>query len=179
MFNRREAPPSAVPFARAFASRATAHPGGGSYLPPISFLRFTVPRHADRVPGPMRLSVFGSIVRAILFLLPAAVTLTSAFFIWASRKRPELSERRARIFRWSLTSAWIATALFFVASIDQLKTRQLLPGFWLVLNLAAALLAMVGFAGAASGRGWARTLLLTWGVLLMFGIFMVVVSTIP
>jgi hypothetical protein len=127
----------------------------------------------------MRLSVFGSIVRAILLLLPAAITLFLTSYVWASRKRPELSEGRVRIFRWSLTSTWIAMALFLVTSIDQLKTRQLLPGFWLVLNLSAALLAILCFTGAVTGRGWARALLLTWGVLLILGMFMVVVSTIP
>ena len=127
----------------------------------------------------MRFSVFGSIVRAILLLLPAAITLFVTSCVWASRKQSELSEGRIKIFVWSLTSAWIATALFLVASIDQLKTRQLLPGFWSVLNLSAALLAIVGFIGAATGRGWARALLLTWGALLILGMFMVVASTIP
>jgi hypothetical protein len=127
----------------------------------------------------MRLSVFGSIVRAIVLLLPAAIALTATSYVWAAGKQSELSDRRVRIFRWSLTSAWIAMALFLVTSIDQLKTRQLLPGFWLVLNLSAVLLAMLGFAGAVTGRGWSRALLLTWGALLIMGMFMVVASTIP
>jgi hypothetical protein len=70
-------------------------------------------------------------------------------------------------------------ALFLVASIDQLKTRQMLPGFWLILNVSTAVLAMLGFTGAVSGKGWPRGLLLAWGVLLTLGMFMVVVSTIP
>ena len=127
----------------------------------------------------MRLSVFGSIVRATLLLLPAVISLFLTSYVWASRKQPELFEKRVRIFRRSLTSAWIATALFLVASIEQLKTRQLLPGFWLVLNLSAALLVILGFTGAVTGRGWARALLLGWGVLLILGMFAVVVSTIP
>jgi hypothetical protein len=127
----------------------------------------------------MRLSVFGSIVRAILLLLPAAISLILTSYVWASRKQPELSEGRVRIFRWSLASAWIATILFLVASIDQLKTRQILPGFWMVLNLSAVLLAILGFVGAVTGRGWSRALLLAWGALLIMGMSMVVASTIP
>jgi hypothetical protein len=142
-------------------------------------LHFTLLHHAVRVPEPMRLSVFGSIVRATLLLLPAVISLFLTSYVWASRKQPELFEKRVRIFRRSLTSAWIATALFLVASIEQLKTRQLLPGFWLVLNLSAALLVILGFTGAVTGRGWARALLLGWGVLLILGMFAVVVSTIP
>jgi hypothetical protein len=70
-------------------------------------------------------------------------------------------------------------ALFLVTSIDQLKTRQVLPGFWSVLNLRAALFAILGFAGALAGRGWNRVRLLTWSVLLILGMFSVVTSTIP
>jgi hypothetical protein len=127
----------------------------------------------------MRLSVFGSIIRAIVLLLPAAIALIVTSYVWAARKQSALSEGRVRIFRWSLTSAWIAMALFLVTSVDQLKTRQILPGFWLVLNLSALLLAILGFAGAVTGKGWSRALLLTWGALLIMGMFMVVVSTIP
>jgi len=41
------------------------------------------------------------------------------------------------------------------------------------------LLVILGFTGAVTGRGWARALLLGWGVLLILGMFAVVVSTIP
>ena len=65
----------------------------------LQALHFAVLRHAG-VPGAMRLSLFGSGVRAVLLLLPAALTLCLTFYVWTSRKRPDLSEGRVKIFRW-------------------------------------------------------------------------------
>lgn len=127
----------------------------------------------------MILTVFGAIVRAVVLLLPAAIALLLASYVWISRKPPELPERRFKTFRWGLISAWIATALALVVSVDQLKTRQLLPGFWTVMNLCALLLTVLGVGGALTGRGWARAFSLAWGVLLILGMVAVVVSTIP
>jgi len=126
----------------------------------------------------MRLSIFGAVVRAVFLLLPSAIALFSASYIWALRRRPELSNARVRIFKSGLASAWIATTIFLVASIDQLKTRQIY-GFWTTVNLFGAFAGVLGFAGGLTGRGWGRALLFTWAVLLVSGMFLVVVSTIP
>ncbi len=88
----------------------------------LQALHFAVLRHAG-VPGAMRLSLFGSGVRAVLLLLPAALTLCLTFYVWTSRKRPDLSEGASRSSGGS-NSACIAMALCLVASIDQLKTRR-------------------------------------------------------
>jgi hypothetical protein len=69
--------------------------------------------------------------------------------------------------------------LILVASIDQLRTRQVLPGFWLVTNLSAVIFAILGIGGAFAGRGWSRLLLIAWAALLIFGMLAVVASTIP
>jgi hypothetical protein len=123
--------------------------------------------------------VFGSVVRAALLLLPAAITLFLTSWFWKKGKQVELSQGRVRIFRFSVASAWMATVLFLVGSIDQLKTRQILPGFWSGLNLCAVFLAISALLGALAGKGWCRVLLLTWTVLLTLGLSMVVASTIP
>jgi hypothetical protein len=44
----------------------------------------------------MRLSLFGSIVGAVLIFLPAATVLALTFYVWKSRKRSDLSERRVK-----------------------------------------------------------------------------------
>jgi hypothetical protein len=127
----------------------------------------------------MRLSVLESVIRATLLLLPAAVALACASYVWSPSKYPELPAWRVKSFRWSRTFAWLATAFFLIASVDQIKTRQILPGFWSFVNDCAALLALLGIAGAFAGRGWGRVLMLGWGLLLVVGMLAVVATTIP
>jgi hypothetical protein len=127
----------------------------------------------------MRLSILESIVRATLLLAPAVIALVCASYVWAPSKYPELPAWRVKGFRWGMVLAWLATGFFMIASVDQLETRQVLPGFWSFLNLSAALLGLFALAGALSGRGWGRALLLGWGSLLVVGMLAVVASTIP
>lgn len=127
----------------------------------------------------MRLSTIGSIIRATVMLAPAAIALACASYVWVPSKYPELPAWRVRGFRWGLKFAWLATAFFLIASVDQLRTRQILPGFWGFVNLCATFLAMLGIVGAFAGRGWGRVSMLGWGLFLIIGILAVVVTTIP
>jgi hypothetical protein len=72
----------------------------------------------------MRLTTIESVVRAVLLLLPAIAALAGASVLWMPSKFPEISEGRATTFRFGLILAGLSTALFVVASADQLRTRQ-------------------------------------------------------
>lgn len=55
-------------------------------------------------------------------------------------QQEELANWRATAFRGGVVSAWIAMFLFLFASVDQLKTRGIEPGFWHFVNVSAVFL---------------------------------------
>ena len=105
--------------------------------------------------------------------LPAITVLVLACVAWIAGRRAEITPWRLVTFKWALTIAFLDTVLFLPAAIRFLAMGIPATGIWLAANWLSVALLVVVFAAAFAGKGWSRSLLVFWGLLLFLGVFMV------
>src|SRR5579871_2010659 len=127
----------------------------------------------------MRLSLLEAFVHAAILLLPAGISLFAGIYFWTSQEHPELTARRIAFVQWGLVASCTTTIFCFITCLEQLRTREITPGFWLYANVCAGVSFLCGSAGAIIATGRARICLVAWSVLLCAGFLGVVASTIP
>jgi hypothetical protein len=127
----------------------------------------------------MRSHLLAALGLALLFFLPAILCLVFVCCGWFANKRPSIKEWRISTFRWALILAPLATVLFFVSAVHLLVTFKPAQGPWLFFNYLAIALWALCLATAFTGKGWGRTLLIGWWILLFVGIFGADLATIP
>lgn|ERR1700722_1884911 len=110
-------------------------------------------------------------VLVMFFLLPALITLSFAWAVWESNKRPSISVQRLSIFNFGLLASLICFAYFFVSSLQYVESLKPAAGIWLLMNRLTILLWFAGIASALAGKGLGRILLVCSGILLFLGVF--------
>jgi hypothetical protein len=122
---------------------------------------------------------FNILVITYIFLLPAIALLLFAWFFWIGNKRPIMEAWRHQVFRYGLFSAALTTILFAVSGLHLLRTLEPAQGVWLLINWFGLFIWLSALAASLSGKGWARVLLFSWGILLFVGVFGITTAEIP
>lgn len=122
---------------------------------------------------------FRAALVALLFLLPAGVSLFFARSVWFANKRPQISFWRLSAFRWGLILASATYVLFLISGYQLFLTLEPAAGVWLVADWLGLALWISGIAGAIAGRGSGRVLLLCWAALMFCGLLGISGAIIP
>jgi hypothetical protein len=120
----------------------------------------------------------GVVVLVAMYLLPAIITLFFAWATWADRKYV-ISDRRRRAFISGLFSTSVAIFLLLPACSHLIETGGTGNGWFVVSARLGALCWAVGLTAALAGKGAARILLFSSGLLLFLGVFGIAVATTP
>jgi hypothetical protein len=123
-------------------------------------------------------SYFGELAFVAIVLLPALVFLVFAWFEWIANSLV-VRGWRIKAFRSGLVAASGSTAWFFATCVHLLRAGEPAQGFWLFFNRIGILLWLVGLAAALAGKGAGRILLLSSGIMLFLGVFVIDSATIP
>lgn len=120
-----------------------------------------------------------ALILSLFFLLPAIITLFFTWAVWPEKKILIVQPWRRETFRWALLSALGATLLIIPGCLHLARTGVWATGFWLLTNWCSALLWVFGLGGSLSGKGSARILLFSWGILMFLGVLGLDSATIP